>query len=155
MPASCFLTVSMQNHSFLNLMPTWNFKFYQQRSVSSQLATFFQDVFVLSDTQTCKTLRIQFCEQSWSKQAAMAVSQIRSSWLLKICLNMQKRLARIICEEAFDFKWRTATTHRPCSRQTATFWYSGKNLNCILKLFHATDFFLLWQEYADWQAPMT
>ncbi len=42
MPASCFSTFSMQNHSFLNLMSTRNFKFYRQRRVSSQLATFFK-----------------------------------------------------------------------------------------------------------------
>ena len=35
------------------------------------------------------------------------------------------------------------------------FWYSGKNLNGVLKLFRATEFFLSWQEYADWQAPMS
>ncbi len=122
-------------------MPTRNFEFYRQRRFSSQLAIFFQRIFILRDKQTCKTLQIRFCGLSGSEQPAMAVSPIRMQLISQKCdwgqdmQNIQALMREKTLAHRRHFQWRTATTHLPHSRQRTTFWNTGMNLNDFWNYF--------------------
>jgi hypothetical protein len=109
-------------------VPTRTLKFYGQRHFSSQLEIFFQICFILSDTQTSETLRINFFEHSVSKQAAVAVKRnqnaVEFSKYAEGGPDMKNIRAQMpeetLAPRTNTFEWRTERIQLTRCRQRAT-----------------------------------